>query len=189
MNEVEVIDVDGHSPTPVQCEDMGSHTQEVDKRTAAQTLGVSEKTIDRMVERGELSCTRRKLPGQPERPMYPLKQIQKLSGVSGKPAESALATVPQSAPSNGPTTQVIAFTADQFSAMLDRLAPKQLAAPAAPATKPELPPSELRFKLYLTTREAVSFTGLSAAKLKELAASARLGRSRWNRRLLEKLSA
>jgi len=110
------------------------------KQQVAAALGVSEKTVTRMSDRGELKQETRTEPGQTPRPVFEPGSVRN-NQRSGPPYPR--------------------FRAPQ----------KLLAAPAVPdpPTKAKaLPLSELRFKTFLTTDEAVRYSGLPEAILGDL---------------------
>lgn len=113
---------------------------------AAATLGVSEKTVSRMAADGRLFAERVKVAGDLPRYLYDPEKVDAL--LAQKRAEAG---------------------------------PLLLAAPAVedepePGEPEPLPLSELRFKVFLTTQEAVRYSGLPEAVLVQLHRDGRLPR-------------
>jgi hypothetical protein len=142
-----------------------------DKKTAAAMLGVSEKTVDRMAIRGEIQREIRSTPGQGTRPYFKPADVSKLA------TQQPLKVVKSDKP---PQAQ------DMVRALLAAIRE----APAA--RNGDLPLSELRHKVYLSTAEAVRYSGLSRAQLSDLVRLLRLtrygtGRHKYRRADLEAL--
>lgn len=111
------------------------------KQQVAAALGVSEKTVSRMAAKGELGES--KIRGGPE------------TGETPRPVYNSVQ---------------VAIVADGMGGRLGN-APKLLSPPAvpdAPLKAKPLPLSELRFKAFLTTDEAVRYSGLPEAVLIEI---------------------
>jgi hypothetical protein len=130
------------------------------KQEAARVLQVSEKTIDRMVEREQLGRDYRRIPGQTPVPIFKPADLKKLAAERGINVDTK------------PETSIVKVNgALEPDAHLTSQALQQTATAA-----PELPLSELRHKVYLTTDEAVRYSGLSVDYLSELVRQGKLAR-------------
>lgn len=124
------------------------------KQQVAAALGVSEKTVSRMAAKGELGGPQirgGKETGETPRPVYDPAKVQ--------------ATFTASADQAIEQHRRIGLSFPVFNE------PKLLAPPAVPDAPPKakpLPLSELRFKTFLTTDEAVRYSGLPEAVLIEI---------------------
>jgi DNA-binding transcriptional MerR regulator len=131
------------------------------KQEAAARLGVNEKTIDRMAERGEIQKETRRNVGEAPRPVFDPADVNRLAEKKGiqvsNPDGQALVRQPVSMP--------------RTPSDMDRLAVSFAEAlrqgPLAEEPDSELPLSELRFKVYLTTAEAIRFSGLSEQQIRD----------------------
>jgi excisionase family DNA binding protein len=127
------------------------------KAEAAATLGMSEKTIERLAAHGRIQQAYRRIPNRRPTPVFNPRDIEKLKGetVAGQPfivdvseegSERALAKPP---------------------AKREEIAALVLQALAAPKTAPSV-------KLYLTVGEAAEYTGLSATFIRRKIKAAEL---------------
>jgi len=141
------------------------------KAQVAQALRVSERTVDRLHARGRLAKHER----GPNVPVYNPDQVLRLAREKGLSVPDGQAALP------APGGQLV--PARLFEAL----------AAIPPPGRDALPLAELRAKVYLTTAEAVRYTGLPAAYLGELVARGKLKRLehmrpyRYRRADLEKL--
>lgn len=148
-----------------------------DKRTAAQIMGVSEKTIDRMAGRKQIRRQIRKEP-RPARPMFHPEDVQKHAAT-----REETAMVPLRRPQDHP---VIGLLPEHLQNLIDaamRLGTDQGRSQAL---------SELKHKVFLTTSEALRLSGLSRRELSDMVVAGRItrigsGRHKYRRSDLEAL--
>lgn len=129
---------------------VASKTEWVDKKSAAAALGTSEKTIERMVQRGKLRQKDVEVPGVGRRPTYAWADIEKMRNLKRAPELPQSLAVQRPAP-QPPPMQFVALTPKQFEALIPRAGSME----------------DLSRKVYLTTEEAVQYTGLSRKQLAE----------------------
>ena len=127
------------------------------KAEAAQILGVSEKTVERMAERGELGKAERKIPGRRPLPVFDPDDIEKVQKQTLRPQPLLVPAV----------TSSKAFG--------------QLSAHDARSMAAAMLGTDLAFrrlspvdKLYLTIPEASEYTGLTQTFLRRLIKSGKL---------------
>lgn len=147
---------------------------------AATALEVSERTLHRMADSDQLVWERRKVPGEKEARVFDPASVNALRAKKGLPPVA----------DSGSQGQALAPPAqlEQFALAVVKAA-RQDAEPE-PEEDQGLPLSELRFKVYLTTAEAVRPSGLSAERLRELVKEGKISRDgtrKYRRVDLEKL--
>ena len=121
------------------------------KAEAAEILSVSEKTVERMAERGEIGKAERKIPGRRPLPVFDPGDIEKVSQQTLKPRSPG-------------------FPAPVASTALARISPQDARAMAAAMVGTNLASRAVSTaeKLYLTVPEASEYSGLSKAYIRRL---------------------
>lgn len=136
------------------------------KTQAAAALGVTDRTIDRMVQRGQLHPQHHKQPGRATSPFFDPEEIARYTGQLDlvpvpPPAVPAPPMPPAATLSDaGQLAALLASLADQLTSRLTQAVADQLAARDTRVPIPQ--------RLYLTLAEASAYTGLPRGYLQQL---------------------
>lgn len=131
------------------------------KTQVAEILAVSTKTVEKLAGDGKLQQQTVPRHGKPPIVVFHPGDVQRERETRNPDGQMFVM------PAGQDTPDVARAMVGALSAIAEQVS-KPAALPAAPIEREEaeLPPSELRWKIYLTEREAVRYTGLSAATLR-----------------------